>query len=285
MRKTTLIALAAGMGSRFGGLKQMEPVTDKGSVLLDFSVYDAREAGFDKVVFVIKEAMYEDFKKVVGDKIEGIEVDYVFQEMDSLPAGRTKPWGTGHAILCCRDKVNEPFAVINADDYYGRNAYKELHEHLVNAEGLDLAMVAFDLKNTVTENGSVARGVCEIENGYLKTITERTKIKDFKYTEDEETWYPLPEDTQVSMNLWGFTPDIFDVLEKHFDEFRKECKNPLKDEFFLPLTVDMIIKKGIGSVKAFNCKDKWYGMTYREDMDSVKEAMNRMIGEGHYNGL
>lgn len=285
MKKTTLVALAAGMGSRFGGLKQMEPVSEKGSVLLDFSVYDAREAGFDKVVFVIKEAMYEDFKKMVGDKIEGIEVDYVFQEMDSLPDGRTKPWGTGHAILCCRDKINEPFAVINADDYYGRNAYTELHEHLVNAEGLDLAMVAFDLKNTVTENGTVARGVCEIENGYLKTITERTKIKDFKYTEDEETWYPLDEDTQVSMNLWGFTPEIFDVLEKHFEEFKADLKNPLKDEFFLPLTVDMIIKSGKGTVKAFNCRDKWYGMTYREDMDSVKEAMARMIEEGYYNGL
>lgn len=285
MKKTTLVALAAGMGSRFGGLKQMEPVSEKGSVLLDFSVYDAREAGFDKVVFVIKETMYEDFKKMVGDKIEGIEVDYVFQEMDSLPAGRTKPWGTGHAILCCRDKINEPFAVINADDYYGRNAYTELHEHLVNAEGLDLAMVAFDLKNTVTENGTVARGVCEIENGYLKTITERTKIKDFKYTEDEETWYPLDKDTQVSMNLWGFTPEIFDVLEKHFEEFKANLKNPLKDEFFLPLTVDMIIKSGKGTVKVFNCRDKWYGMTYREDMDSVKEAMARMIEEGYYNGL
>ncbi len=286
MKKTTLVALAAGMGSRFGGLKQMEPVSEKGSVLLEFSAYDAAASGFDKVVFVIKEAMYEDFKKIVGDKIKGIEVDYVFQEMDSLPAGRTKPWGTAHAILCCKDKVKEPFAVINADDYYGKNAYSELHDYLVEAQGLDLAMVAFDLKNTLTENGTVARGVCEVENGYLKTITERTKISsDFKYTEDGENWIDLDRDASVSMNLWGFTTDIFDIIEKQFEEFKKNMKDPLKDEFFLPLVVDYCIKSGEGSVKVFNCKDKWYGMTYREDIASVKEALANMIKEGHYNGL
>ena len=285
MGKATLVALAAGMGSRFGGLKQMEPVSPSGSVLLEFSVHDAKKAGFDKVIFIIKEEMYDDFKKMVGDKITGIEVDYVFQEMDSLPAGRTKPWGTGHAILCCKDKINEPFAVINADDYYGPNAYKELYEFLVNSKGMDWAMVAFDLKNTLTENGTVARGVCEIENGYLNTITERTKIKDLKYTEDGETWIPLAEDTLVSMNLWGFTPDIFDVLEKKFAEFKKNLSNPLKDEFFIPFVVDECIQSKEAAVKVFNCKDKWYGMTYKEDIDSVKDAMKKMIAEGHYAGL
>lgn len=285
MSKTTLVALAAGMGSRFGGLKQMEPVSENGSVLLDFSVFDAAKAGFDKVVFIIKEEMYEDFKKIVGNRIKGIEVDYVFQELESLPDGRTKPWGTGHAILCCKDKVKEPFAVINADDYYGMNAYKEIHDYLTNAKGKEFSMVAFDLKNTLTENGTVARGVCEIENAFLKSITERTKIKDFKYTEDGEEWFPLAEDTLVSMNLWGFTPEIFDILEEKFEEFKKNIKDPMKDEFFLPFAVDESIKSGDATVKVFNCKDKWYGMTYRDDIYAVKNAMKKMIEEGCYNGL
>lgn len=285
MSKTTLVALAAGMGSRFGGLKQMEPVSENGSVLLDFSVFDAAKAGFDKVVFIIKEEMYEDFKKIVGSRIKNIEVDYVFQELDSLPDGRTKPWGTGHAILCCKDKVKEPFAVINADDYYGINAYKEIHDYLTTAKGKEFSMVAFDLKNTLTENGTVARGVCEIENGYLKSITERTKIKDFKYTENGEDWIPLAEDTLVSMNLWGFTPEIFNILEEKFEDFRKNLKDPMKDEFFLPFAVDESIKSGDATVKVFNCKDKWYGMTYREDIYAVKDAMKKMIEEGYYDGL
>lgn len=285
MSKTTLVALAAGMGSRFGGLKQMEPVSENGSVLLDFSVFDAAKAGFDKVVFIIKEEMYEDFKKIVGSRIKNIEVDYVFQELDSLPDGRTKPWGTGHAILCCKDKVKESFAVINADDYYGINAYKEIHDYLTTAKGKEFSMVAFDLKNTLTENGTVARGVCEIENGYLKSITERTKIKDFKYTENGEDWFPLAEDTLVSMNLWGFTPGIFDILEEKFKEFKSNIKDSMKDEFFLPFAVDESIKSGDATVKVFNCKDKWYGMTYRDDIYAVKDAMKKMIEEGYYDGL
>lgn len=285
MAKTTLVALAAGMGSRFGGFKQMEPISENGSVLLDFSVFDAAAAGFDKVVFIIKEEMYHEFKEVVGDKIKNIEVDYVFQETASLPAGRTKPWGTGHAILCCKDKVDTPFAVINADDYYGRHAYNDLHNHLQNAKGLDIAMVSFELKNTLTDNGTVARGVCEIESGYLKSVTERTKIKDFKYTEDSETWIDMPKDTQVSMNLWGFTPDIFDVLEEQFAEFKENLTDPLKDEFFIPLAVDRLIQEGKAKVKVYPCQDKWYGMTYREDLPDVKKAMNQMIQEGYYNGL
>ncbi len=285
MSKTTLVVLAAGMGSRFGGLKQMEPVSDNGSVIMDFSVFDAAKAGFNKVVFIIKKEMYEDFKNTVGSRIKNVEVDYVFQEMDSLPEGRKKPWGTGHAILCCKDKVKEPFAVINADDYYGRNAYKELHDYLEVAKGKEFSMVAFDLKNTLTENGTVARGICEIENGFLKTITERTKIKDFKYTEDGENWIPLAEDSLVSMNLWGFTPEIFDILERKFTEFQKNIKDPMKDEFFLPFAVDESIKSGEATVKVFNCKDRWYGMTYREDIVSVKTAMNKMVKDGYYEGI
>ncbi len=285
MSKTTLVALAAGMGSRFGGLKQMEPVSDNGSVILDFSVFDAAKAGFDKVVFIIKEEMYEDFKKIVGSRIKGIEVDYVFQEMESLPTGRTKPWGTGHAILCCKDRVKEPFAVINADDYYGRNAYKEIHDYLTTATGKEFSMVAFDLKNTLTENGTVARGVCEVEDGFLTSITERTKIKDFKYTENGEDWLPLAGDTLVSMNLWGFTPAIFEILEKKFNEFKDNIKDPMKEEFFLPFAVDESIKNGEAKVKVFSCKDRWYGMTYREDIYSVKDAMKKMIDEGCYDGL
>ena len=285
MSKTTLVALAAGMGSRFGGLKQMAPVAKNGAVLLDFSVFDAAAAGFDKVVFIIKEEMYDDFKEIVGSRIKNIEVDYAFQETASLPAGRTKPWGTGHAILCCRDKVKTPFAVINADDYYGRHAYQEIHSYLTTASGMDFSMVAFDLKNTLTENGTVARGVCEIENGYLKSITERTKIQDFKYTENGEDWIALPEDAKVSMNLWGFTPEIFDVLDTQFQEFRSNLKDPMKDEFFIPFVVDRLIQEGKTKVKVFHCRDKWYGMTYREDLASVRTAMNQMIEEGYYEGL
>ena len=286
MNKTTLVVLAAGMGSRFGGLKQMAPVVDSGAVLLDFSVYDAVKSGFNKIVFVIKEEMYADFKKMVGDKIKDVEVDYVFQEMDSLPEGRVKPWGTAHAVMCCKDKVDTPFAVINADDYYGRNAYKEIHDHLANAEGMDFCMVGFELKNTLTDNGTVARGVCEIEDGYLKTITERTKIKDMKFTEDDgETWTELPEDTKVSMNLFGFTPDMFDVCERMFKEFVETTPNVLKDEFFIPLVIDRLIKEEGLKLKCYSCPDKWYGMTYREDLPSVKEALSSMIEKGYYNGL
>ena len=226
-----LIVMAAGMGSRFGGLKQIEPIGPKGEALLDFSVYDAKEAGFNKVVFVIKHAIEKDFKETVGKRIEKIiDVDYVYQETDKLPEGfvcpkdREKPWGTGHAIYCCKDIVDTPFAVINADDYYGKSAFKAIYEHLKNESG-DYCMVGFRLKNTLTENGTVSRGVCNVENGYLTGITERTKIKDCKYTEDGENWTVLAEDTLVSMNMWGFTTDIFDYLGRDFNEFLKNALN------------------------------------------------------------
>lgn len=288
----TLIVMAAGMGSRFGGLKQIEPIGPNGEVLLDFSVYDAVQAGFTKVVFVIKKQIEKDFKEVVGKRIaKRVKVEYAFQEIDKLPEGyicpedRTKPWGTAHAILCCKDIVKEPFAVVNADDYYGRNAFKQVADFL-NSDTNDYAMVGFRLVNTLTENGHVSRGVCEIENGILKTVTERTKIIDCKYTEDDgETWISLPEDTVVSMNLWGFTPDLFDYIETGFKKFLDEKINVPKSEYYLPSVVSERIEKGEKQVRVLVAEDKWYGVTYKEDKEVVVSAITKMINDGLYEGL
>ena len=283
---TTLIVMAAGMGSRFGGLKQMEPIGPKGEVLLDFSVYDAKKAGFNKVVFVIKEEIEKDFKEIVGKKIEKvIDVEYVMQDVSNLPEGRKKPWGTTHAILCCKDAVKEPFAVINADDYYGANAFTEIHEHLEKAKGFDFCMVAYDLEKTLSENGTVARGCCEIENGYLKNIVERTKIDpEGRYTDDGETWTQLPLDQKVSMNLWGFTTDIFAEMQKEYDDFMQNA-NLQKDECLIPTLVDKLIKSGKATVKAYSNKDKWYGITYREDKEAVQKAIKELCDKGLYEGI
>ncbi len=283
---TTLIVMAAGMGSRFGGLKQMEPIGPNGEVLLDFSVYDAKKAGFNKVVFVIKEEIEKDFKELVGKKIEKvIDVEYVMQDVSNLPEGRKKPWGTTHAILCCKDTVKEPFAVINADDYYGANAFTEIHEHLEKAQGFDFCMVAYDLEKTLSENGTVARGCCEIENGYLKDIVERTKIDpQGRYTDDGETWTQLPLDQKVSMNLWGFTTDMFVEMQKEFDEFMQNA-NLQKDECLIPTLVDKLIKSGKATVKAYSNKDKWYGITYREDKEEVQKAIKALCDQGLYEGI
>lgn len=283
---TTLIVMAAGMGSRFGGLKQMEPIGPNGEVLLDFSVYDAKKSGFNKVVFVIKEEIEKDFKEIVGKKIEKvIDVEYVLQDVSNLPEGRKKPWGTTHAILCCKDVVKEPFAVINADDYYGANAFTEIHEHLEKATGFDFCMVAYDLEKTLSENGTVARGCCEIENGYLKDIIERTKIDSKgRYTDDGENWTQLPLDQKVSMNLWGFTTDIFAEMQKEYDAFMKNA-NLLKDECLIPTLVDKLIKSGKATVKAYSNKDKWYGITYREDKEEVQKAIKALCDEGIYKGI
>ncbi|MBR4720892.1 MAG: NTP transferase domain-containing protein [Clostridia bacterium] len=283
---TTLIVMAAGMGSRFGGLKQMEPIGPNGEVLLDFSVYDAKKAGFNKVVFVIKEEIEKDFKEIVGKKVEKvIDVEYVMQDVSNLPEGRKKPWGTTHAILCCKDVVKEPFAVINADDYYGANAFTEIHEHLEKATGFDFCMVTYDLDKTLSENGTVARGCCEIENGYLKDIVERTKIDPKgRYTDDGETWTQLPLDQKVSMNLWGFTTDIFAEMQKEYDEFMKTA-NLLKDECLIPTLVDKLIKSGKATVKAYSNKDKWYGITYKEDKEEVQKAIKALCDKGIYEGI
>lgn len=284
---TTLVVMAAGMGSRFGGLKQMEPIGPNGEVLLDFSVYDAKKAGFNKIVFIIKEEIEKDFKEIVGQKIEKvIDVEYVMQDVSILPEGRKKPFGTTHAILCCKDTVKEPFAVINADDYYGANAFTEIHDHLANAKGFDFCMVGYDLDKTVSENGTVARGCCVIENGYLKDIVERTKINaKMEYTDDDgATWTQLPADQKVSMNLWGFTPDIFPELEKEFKYFLENA-DLMKDECLIPNTVGKMMKEGTATVKAYSNKDKWYGITYREDKEEVQNAIADLCAKGLYDGI
>ncbi len=288
----TLVVMAAGMGSRFGGLKQIEPIGPNGEVLLDFSVFDAVKAGFTKVVFVIKHAIEEDFKAMVGKRIaKRVKVEYVFQETDKLPEGyvcpedREKPWGTAHAILCCKDIVKEPFAVVNADDYYGHSAFKQMADFL-NSDTPDYAMVGFRLVNTLTENGYVSRGVCEIEDGVLKTVTERTKIMDCKYTEDDgKTWVSLPENTVVSMNLWGFRPDIFGYIEAGFKKFLDEKINVPKSEYYLPTVVSERIEKGEKKVKVLVAEDKWYGVTYKEDKQVVVDAITKMMNDGLYEGL
>ena len=285
----TLVVMAAGMGSRFGGLKQIEPIGKNGEILLDYSVYDAVKAGFNKVVFVIKHAIEADFKAVVGKRIEKmVKTEYVFQETDALPEGfvcpadRVKPWGTAHAVLCCKDVVKEPFAVINADDYYGKSAFLKTAEFL-KSNSSDYCMTGFRLVNTLTENGYVSRGVCEIENGELKSVTERTKIMDCKYTEDDgESWTALPPDTVVSMNLWGFMPDLFGFAENGFKEFLKKNIATSKSEYYLPSVVSELIDSGKKNVKVLIAEDKWYGVTYKEDKQMVCDAINKMAEDGLY---
>ena len=285
MNKVTLVVMAAGMGSRFGGCKQISPVGPNGEILLDFSVYDAIAAGFTKVVFIIREENEADFRAVIGDRLsKKIEVEYVYQDTSILPEGRKKPFGTGHAVLCCMGKVNEPFAVINADDYYGKSAFKQIYNHLKDAKGTDFAMVAFDLKNTLTDNGTVSRGICELDGDMLKSVTEITKIKDMKYTDDGENWTKLPEDTLASMNFWGFTTELFPALKADFDNSLATA-NLQKDEFYLPFAADKMLKEGTATVKVLQSHDKWYGMTYREDSDSVKAALAKKIEDGEYNGI
>lgn len=276
--KTTLAVMAAGMGSRFGGLKQLAPVGPDGETLLNFSVYDAKEAGFDKVVFIIKKAIEDDFREILGKRIEGmIDVDYAFQELDMLPSWyepnseRVKPYGTGHAILCAEKQLTTPFAVINADDYYGKQGYKLIHEHLITEKSP--CMAGFLLKNTLSENGTVSRGICETEDGYLKTITEHTAL-------DKNS--PFSPETIVSMNMWGFNNDIFGLLNSEFEEFLKNMENPLKGEYYLPTFVDTLINKEGKKVKVFKTEDKWYGMTYKEDTEMVKIAINDMVEKGLY---
>ncbi len=287
----TLVVMAAGMGSRFGGLKQIEPVGPHGQAIIDFSVYDAKQAGFNKVVFIIKHEIEKEFKEIVGSRIEKmIDVDYAFQEIDMLPEGfecpadRVKPWGTAHAIYCARNVVNTPFAVINADDYYGKGAYQKMYDHLKKQSG-DFCMVGFRLQNTLTENGTVSRGICETENGVLKSVTERTKILDCKYTEDDETWVELPPDCIVSMNMWGFTPDVFTYIENDLKEFLAEKINVPKVECYLPTVVSNVIDRGQKDVAVLVAEDKWYGVTYKEDKAGVVSALNEKINNDEYEGF
>lgn len=265
----TLLVMAAGAGSRFGGLKQMEPIGKNGELLLDYSVFDAKKAGFTKVVFVIKKEMEEDFKKIIGKRAEKIiDVDYAYQCIDDLPGGisapegRTKPWGTVQAVLCAKNKITTPFAIVNSDDYYGENAYKYMAEHFKNSN--EMCMVAYDLKKTLSDNGTVTRGVCNINNGYLSSVTEYYKL-------DKTT--TLPPNTKVSMNIWGFYPEIFKKLEIGFENFLNNLSDPQKDEYILPTFVDEIIKGEDAKIKVLYTSDSWIGMTYREDLEFVKNEM------------
>lgn len=278
---TTLLIMAAGMGSRFGGLKQIAPIGPNGEVILDFSVFDAKKAGFNKAVFIIKKDIEADFRNCIGRRIEKIiDVDYVFQETDKIPnefsnlSVRKKPWGTGHAVLCAKDNIKTPFAVINADDFYGRESFKLIHDHLVQDNGI--CMIGYKLSDTLTENRTVSRGVCEVENGYLNSITEYTNL-------DNNSGFP--DDTIVSMNLWGFTSEIFKELEKDFYSFLKNISNPEKDEFFLPFVVNNLIKEENKKVSVIPTPEKWYGITYKDDAESVKSAIKNMIDKGIYDGI
>ena len=296
MQQPTLVILAAGMGSRFGGLKQITAVDERGHAIIDYSLFDAYRAGFRKVAFIIKHEIEEDFKARVGRRMEKyFDVRYVYQQLDRLPAGfavpegRQKPWGTGHAVLCCRGVVDGPFAVINADDYYGPSAYTALYDFLSadRAEN-EHAMVAYELRNTVTEHGSVARGICRVENGLLADVVERTKIfkrgSDAAYTEDGEHFVDLPGGAPVSMNCWGFGAGMLEELERRFPAWLEEnlAANPLKAEYFLPFVVNALIQEGEGSVRVLPCRESWYGITYREDMESVVHHLAALRESGAY---
>lgn len=296
MQEPTLVILAAGMGSRFGGLKQITPVDGHGHVIIDFSLYDAYRAGFRKVAFIIKHEIEDDFKEFIGRRMEKyFDVKYIYQQLDRLPAGygvpegRVKPWGTGHAVLCAASAVDGPFAVINSDDFYGRSAYTALYDYLVSDKPEnEHAMVAYMLKNTVTENGYVARGICRVEDGYLTDVVERTHIEkrgaDAAYTEDGESFVMLPGSTQVSMNCWAFSHSMMDELTKRFPAWLDENLpvNPMKCEYFLPFVANALIKAGEGRVKVLNCHETWYGVTYKEDLGKFEEAMAGMRRKGIY---
>ena len=292
----TLLILAAGMGSRFGGLKQLTSVTDNGEFIIDFSVYDAVRCGFDKIVFVIKEENLEMFKKTVGSRFEDkIKVEYAFQKIDDLPdgfnapEGREKPWGTAQAMLAARHIVKEPFAVINADDFYGRSAYSLLSKHLsATSEDKSVSeycMVGYILENTLTENGTVSRGVCKVKDGYLEDVVERTKIcraDDIAVCDDGMADTQIPLDAIVSMNCWGFTPEIFDKVYNGFARFLEKNANEMKAEYYLPFAVRELMESGDCKVKVYNSEDAWYGVTYREDTASVVENLKKLKQNGVY---
>lgn len=300
MEKPVLVVMAAGMGSRYGGLKQMDPMDDYGHVILDFSVYDAMLAGFEKVIFIIKKENEPLFRERIGDRMsKKIQVEYVYQELDNLPEGfeipegREKPFGTGHAVLSCKDKVHGPFAVINADDFYGRDAFSMIYDYLsgqVKRDIYQFAMVGYLLENTLTENGHVARGVCQVDNqGFLAEIHERTRIEKHgeraEYTEDEgKSWQGLPKETIVSMNMWGFSQEMMEELEMGFPAFLKDnlSKNPLKCEYFLPFAVEELMEQGKARVKVLKSKDRWYGVTYQEDKGTVMQAISNFKQKGVY---
>ena len=299
-KKPVLVVLAAGMGSRYGGLKQIDPVGSQGEAILDYSLFDAHEAGFETAVIIIKEAIREDFMATVGQRLQHcpMEIRYAYQELHKLPRGyqvplgRTKPWGTSHAVLCAAEEIGDaPFVVINADDYYGKSAFKVIYNALSNIDtaDYDYCMVGYRLGNTVTENGSVSRGVCEAdENSFLTGIHERTRIEQHPeaiyFTDDGVIWQELPADTIVSMNFWGYTPKFLAELSARFPAFLDKAlaENPEKGEYFLPLTVQQLLDEGNARVKVLSSPDKWYGVTYAADKPSVVAALQEMTQQGLY---
>ena len=300
MGKATLVVMAAGIGSRFGGgIKQLASVGPSGEIIMDYSIYDAMEAGFDKVVFVIRKDLEADFKEVIGNRIEKIvEVAYAYQEVSDIPttykekySDRTKPWGTGQAILCCKDVVKEPFLVINADDYYGKQAYVEAYNHLISkqkeSDKLQISMVGFVLGNTLSENGGVTRGICKVDNQQMLTDIVETKnivkIGEGAAVRTEDGDVPIAIDSPVSMNMWGLQPDFFDVLESGFEEFLQNCANDyLKAEYLLPTIVGGLLKNNQADVAVLQSKDKWFGVTYKEDRDAVMASVRGLVDAGVY---
>ena len=296
----TLVIMAAGMGSRYGGSKQVDKMTDAGEIILDFSLYDAMLAGFNKVIFIIREEHRDVFRELVDERAgRFLDVEYAYQKLEDIPEGyeipegREKPWGTSHAVMAARHLINGPFVVINADDYYGPGAFSSLYEYLLKNEDGDkyeFCMAGYKLENTVTENGHVARGVCELdEKGYLVGVTERTKIEmkeeGIAFTEDDgESWTVLPEGTVVSMNFWGFSAAMMKELEAGLPAFLDKAlaENPLKGEYLLPFTVDSLIKSGKARVKVLTSPDKWCGVTYKEDKEDVKNTLEAMKDKGLY---
>ena len=291
--------MAAGMGSRYGGLKQIDPVDSMGNKIIDFSIYDAIRAGFQKVIFIIKKENEQDFRTCIGDIVkDSIQVEYVFQELTdipkgcSIPEGRVKPWGTAHAILSCRNVINGPFAVINADDYYGREAFQVMYDYLSNNEDdthYRYAMVGYELGNTLTENGYVSRGVCETDaDSFLTDIVERTQIVKTEngaaYTEDGTNYVDIATDSMVSMNLWGFTKSFLPEVEQSFATFFEKTVpgNPLKSECYLPFVVDELLKADKATVKVLRSKDKWFGVTYQEDKPYVVASIAKLKENGVY---
>ena len=302
MKKPVLVVMAAGMGSRYGGLKQIDPVGSQGEAILDFSLFDAHEAGFETAVIIIKEAIREDFMATVGKRLEKcpLEIRYAYQEIHKIPAGfaipegRTKPWGTCHAVLCAKDAIDgAPFAVINADDYYGKSAFKVIYDYLCAAkdgEFYDYCMVGYQLGNTVTDHGSVARGVCEVTgDGYLADVTERTKIEKYAggihFTEDDgASWTDVPAEATVSMNMWGYTPSFLQEIDDRMAEFlsTEVPANPQKAEFYLPKLVSILLQQKKATVKVLHSADKWFGVTYAADKPQVVAALQAMTAEGKY---
>ena len=289
----SLVILAAGMGSRYGGLKQIDPISDKGEFIIDFSIYDAIKAGFDKVVFVIKKENYSDFAETVGNRVsKSIKVEYAFQDISeipdgfSVPEGRTKPWGTAHAVLSAKKYVDDNFAVINSDDFYGRDAFMKLAAHLKNADKGHCCMVGYVLDNTLTENGTVSRGECTVDSdGYLVDVTERTKLKrdgDMAAYEENGEWVRIPKDTIVSMNCLGFTPAVFEHIEKGFVSFLSEKGNELKSEYYIPTAIKEMMTVGVADVKVYSTDAVWYGVTYHEDKVKVQSSIRKMIADGVY---